>query len=97
MDAKLDFGRFIQQMRKEKNYTLRYVADKLDMDLSMLSKIENGERQLQGHFLKPLADLYNLSFKEIQIMFLYKKIKDEFGEEPFLKETLESYLEGINE
>lgn len=97
MDAKLDFGRFIQQMRKEKNYTLKYVADKLDMDLSMLSKIENGERQLQGHFLKPLADLYNLSFKEIQIMFLYKKIKDEFGKEPFLKETLESYLEGINE
>ena len=95
MDAKLEFGRFIQQMRKEKNYTLRFVADKLEMDLSMLSKIENGERPLQGHFLKPLADLYELSFKEIQMKFLHEKIKGEFGEEPFLKETLMSYLEGI--
>jgi len=63
--------------------------------LSLLSKIENGERQLQGYLLKPLANLYNLSYKEIQIKFLYQKIKGEFGEEPFLRETLETYLEGI--
>ena len=95
MNSRIDFGRFIQQIRKENNYTLKYVAEKLEIDLSLLSKIENGERQLQGHLLKPLANLYNLSYKEIQIKFLYQKIKGEFGEEPFLRETLETYLEGI--
>jgi len=95
MNSWIDFGRFIQQIRKENNYTLKYVAEKLEIDLSLLSKIENGERQLQGYLLKPLANLYNLSYKEIQIKFLYQKIKGEFGEEPFLRETLETYLEGI--
>lgn len=96
MVVETGLGFYLQQLRKERKLSLREVASYLGIDTSMLSKIEHGERQLQGHFLKPLASLYELSFKEIQMKFLHEKIKIEFGEEPFLKETLESYLEKIS-
>ncbi len=87
MDPKIDLGKFIHQLRKERNYTLKFVADKLKMDLSLLSKIENGERQLQSHMLNGLSELFDLEYKEIQIQFLNQKIENEFGNEPFFKET----------
>ena len=93
MDTKLEFGKFIQQMRKEKNYTLKFVADKLEMDLSMLSKIEHGERQVQSHMLKALAEMFDLNYKELQIMFIHKRIDEEIGNEPFLIESLQTFLE----
>ena len=75
------------------NKTQKKVADKLGIDISLLSKIEHGERQVQGHMLKPISEMFKLNYKEIQIQFLHQKIQDEYGKEPYLKETLESYLE----
>jgi hypothetical protein len=43
--------------------------------------------------LKPISEMFKLNYKEIQIQFLHQKIQDEYGKEPYLKETLESYLE----
>jgi transcriptional regulator with XRE-family HTH domain len=88
----IDFGIYIQQLRKAKKYSLKIVADKLGIDISLLSKIEHGERQLQGHMLKPIAELFNLNYKEIQILYLNQKIEDEFGNQPYLRESLEVYL-----
>ncbi len=58
----------------------------------MLSKIEHGERHVQGHMLKPIADLFKLNYKEIQIQFLNQKIEEQFGEEPYILETIEAFL-----
>ena len=90
--GKIDFGDYILHLRTTNGYSQRIVADKLGIDISLLSKIEHGERQVQGHMLKPLSDLFNLNFKELQIQFLNQKIESEFGDEPFLKESLEHYL-----
>ena len=95
MDSALDIGKMIHQFRKERQLTLKYVADKLEIDLSMLSKIENGDRQIQGHMLKPLSKLFKIDYKDLQIKFLNQKIENEFGDEPYLKETLEKYLSNI--
>ncbi len=70
----------------------KIVADKLGIDISMLSKIEHGERQLQSHMLKPLSELFDFDYKVLQIQFLNQKIEDEFGNEPYLRESLEIYL-----
>ena len=90
--GKIDFGEYLHQLRKEHKLSQKIVADKLGIDISMLSKIEHGERQVQSHMLKPVAELFELDFKEIQIQFLNQKIEENFGKEPFLKETLEQYL-----
>lgn len=78
----------IHQFRKERQLTLKFVADKLEIDLSMLSKIENGDRQIQSHMLKPLAELFKLDYKEIQIQYLNQKIVESFGDEPYFEEVI---------
>jgi transcriptional regulator with XRE-family HTH domain len=93
MKNNIEFGRYIQQLRKEKNYTLKVVADKLEIDVSMLSKIEHGERNVNSIILKRLSKIFNLDFRKLQMEFLQQKIHQEYGNQPFLKETLINYLE----
>ena len=93
MGKPIEFGTYIHGLRKEKKYSLKIVADKLGIDISLLGKIENGDRQLQSHMLNGLSELYDLDYKEMQIQLLNQRIENEFGDEPFLKETLVYYLE----
>ena len=85
-------GNLIQKQRALNGYSQKLVADKLGIDISLLSKIENGERQVQSRMLKPLAKLFKLSYKELQIKFLNQKIKNEFGNEPFIEEAVSQFL-----
>ncbi len=89
MVIKPSIGNYLQNLRKERKMSLRDVADHIGIDISMLSKIEHGERQLQTHMVKPIADLFNLKYRELQIQFLNQKIMQEFGDEPFLNEALQ--------
>ena len=88
MEKPIEFGTYIHGLRKEKKYSLKIVADKLGIDISMLSKIENGERQLQSRMLNGLSELFDLDYKEMQIQLLNQKIEFAFGNEPFFKETI---------
>jgi transcriptional regulator with XRE-family HTH domain len=89
---KTNFGEYLHQLRIERQLPLRTVADKLGIDISLLSKIEHGERFVQGHMLSGVADLFNLNYRELQIQFLNLKLEEEFGDEPFFLESLEYYL-----
>jgi transcriptional regulator with XRE-family HTH domain len=89
MVIETSMGNYLQNLRKERKMSLRDVADHIGIDISMLSKIEHGERQLQTHMVKPIADLFNLKYRELQIQFLNQKIMQEFGDEPFLNEALQ--------
>ena len=88
-------GNYLQNLRKERKLSLRKVADHIGIDVSMLSKIEHGERQLQSNMLLPISDLFNIDFKEFQILYLNQKIEQEFGGQPYLKESLKKYLQKI--
>ena len=88
MEKPIEFGTYIHDLRKEKKYSLKIVADKLGIDISLLSKIENGERQLQSHMLNGLSELFNLDYKEMQIQLLNQRIENEFGDEPFFLEAI---------
>lgn len=89
MENQIEFGAYIHDLRKSKKYSLKIVADKLGIDISLLSKIENGERQLQSHMLQGLSELFDLDYKSIQIQFINQKILHEFGSEPFLSEAIQ--------
>ena len=92
MEKPIEFGSFIHGLRKEKKYSLKIVADKLGIDISLLSKIENGERQLQSHMINGLSELFDIDYKEMQIQLLNQKIENEYGDEPFINEALQMYL-----
>jgi transcriptional regulator with XRE-family HTH domain len=86
-------GSHLQNLRKERKLSLRKVADHIGIDVSMLSKIENGERQIQAYQLSRIAEFFNVEFRQLQIEFLMQRIHIEYGDQPFLKESLERYLE----
>ena len=86
-------GNHLQNLRKERKLSLRKVADHIGIDVSMLSKIENGERQIQAYQPSRIAEFFNVEFRQLQIEFLMQRIHVEYGDQPFLKESLERYLE----
>lgn len=88
-----DFGIYLHQLRTEHKLSQKIVANKLGIDISMLSKIEHGGRQVQSHMLKPVAELFGVDYKSIQIKFLNQKIEQEFGNEPYLHEAINLFVE----
>ncbi len=89
MKSESEIGSYLQHLRKERKMSLREVAEHVGIDISMLSKIEHGERQLQSHMIAPIADLFEIDYKSIQIQFINQKILQEFGDEPYLNEALQ--------
>ena len=88
--AQLDFGDYLNLIRTEKGLSQKVVAEKLGIDISLLSKIEHGERKVQGHMLNGIAELFGLEYKDIQIKFLSQKMEKEFGKEPYFYEAIKS-------
>ncbi len=91
----IDFGNYFHELRKANNLTLKVVADQLQIDISTLSKIENGDRQINFELLKGISKVFELDYKELQMNFLKQKIYNEYGNQPFFKESLELYLKTI--
>ena len=96
MESTFEFGDFLHVIRIQKKLSQRVVADKLGIDISLLSKIEHGERQIQGRMLTGLAELFSLDYRTLQIRYLNQRMKNEFGDEPFFIESLKNYLEENN-
>lgn len=58
---------YLVALRKEKNYTQKQVADKLDISESYYNQIENGERQkrMDITIIDRLAKALNISVSDI--------------------------------
>lgn len=89
MKSAKSVGSYVHNLRTQRGYSLKRVADYLSIDISLLSKIEHGERQVQSYMLKGICDLFELDYKAMQIEYLYEKIESEFGDEPFFKEAIQ--------
>lgn len=83
-----EIGKYIHNKRVQKGMPLKEVADYLNIDISLLSKIEHGDRQIQGYMLKGISDLFGLDYKTLQIEYLQTKIENEFGDEPYFKDAV---------
>jgi transcriptional regulator with XRE-family HTH domain len=88
MVIETSIGNYLQNLRKERKMSLRDVADHIGIDVSMLSKIEHGERQIQSYMLRGFCDLFKLEYKKVQIEYLNYKIENEYKDEPFLKDAV---------
>ncbi len=93
MKSDTEIGSYLQNLRKERKMSLREVAEHIGIDVSMLSKIEHGERQIQAYQLSSIAEFFNIDFRQLQIEFLMQRIQLDYGDQPFLKESLEKYLQ----
>lgn len=89
------FGEYLRKAREDKGLPLRKVAAALDIDTSILSKIERNERRATTEMIPILSDALDKPEKEIQIEFIKSMIFTELGELEYLKIGLRESLKSI--
>ncbi len=75
------FGARIKQLRKQKGLLQRQVANQLEIDTPMLSKIERGERNAKKEQITILSKIFNVLEEDLLSLWLadklYSMVKDE--------------------
>lgn len=96
------FGEHLRNLRENANLTLKLVADEIEIDTSLLAKIERNERQPTKHIIKQVAKYFKVDEKELQNNFLSDqiayKILDEEADLSILKVAEEKvkYLKTVH-
>lgn len=86
------FGEYLRDKREQAGLPLRKIAAELDIDTSVLSKIERGERTAIKRMLPILAKTLNVQQKEIEVEFIKAIVLSEVGDLKFLKIGLEETI-----
>lgn len=60
------FGKFCRKLRIERNEILRDMAEKLNVTVSYLSAVENGNRAIPEEWKNQIISIYCLSDREIE-------------------------------
>lgn len=89
------FGEYLRNRREQLELPLRKVAAELDIDTSILSKIERSERVATKEMLPTLAKTLEIQEKEIQIEFIQSTVLSELGDLEFLADGLKNVLKKI--
>lgn len=82
------FGKKIKELREEQKLLLREVAAKLNIDPSLLSKIENNNRSAKKELIKELAKFFNVNYQDLLISWFSDKIVDDLRGEKNIEEIL---------
>lgn len=82
-------GQTIKAKRLEKGWLLRELAAKTQIDASLLSKIEGGERLPTKEQLKAVAQVFRMPQSQLIPIWLSDKIIQEIGQE---KQGMEALL-----
>lgn len=89
------FGEYLRNRREQLGLPLRKVAAELDIDTSILSKIERNERVAAKEMLPTLAKTLEVQEKEIQIEFIQSTVISELGDLEYLADGLKNVLKKI--
>ena len=89
------FGEYLRNRREKLGLPLRKVAAELDIDTSILSKIERSERVATKEMLPTLAKTLDVQEKEIQIEFIQSTVLSELGDLEFLADGLKNVLKQL--
>lgn len=89
------FGEYIRKSREDKGLPLRKVAAALDIDTSILSKIERNERRATTEMISVFAQVLDKNEKEVEIQFLHSAISNDFGKMKYLKDGLNEIIKSL--
>jgi len=89
------FGEYLRNRREQLGLPLRKVAAELDIDTSILSKIERSERVATKEMLPTLAKTLEVQDKEMQIEFIQSTVLSELEDLEFLADGLKNVLKKI--
>jgi len=83
-----NLSEILKSAREEKKLILRKVASELDIDQSLISKFEKGERKPTKEQLIKLADFYNLPKQDLLIEWFSDKIIYELKDVDYANDIL---------
>lgn len=95
MDKTNSFGEYLRSRREQLGLPLRKVAAELDIDTSILSKIERNERVATKEMLPILSNVLSIPIKEIQIEFIQSTVISGLGDLKFLADGLKNVLKKL--
>jgi transcriptional regulator with XRE-family HTH domain len=89
------FGEYLRDRREKLGLPLRKVAAELDIDTSILSKIERNERSATKEMIPVLSKSLETSEQEMEIEFIKSSILTDLGGLKYLKTGLTKTLESL--
>jgi len=89
------FGERIRELRTKQKLLLRHVASKLDVDTSIISKIERGERPIKKEQIAVLAEILKADKIELETLWLADQLYNVIEGEPMADEALKSVSKKI--
>lgn len=84
------FGDRIRELRTQQKMLLRHLASKLDVDASIISKIERGDRQIKKEQIVVLAEILKVDREELLTLWLADQLYSVIEGEPMATEALKS-------
>jgi transcriptional regulator with XRE-family HTH domain len=75
------FGEHLRNLREDSGYTLKMVSEKINIDISLLAKIERNERHPSKVMIKEIANFFQVNVQELQNDILSDKIAYKILEE----------------
>lgn len=88
-------GEIVRKLRIEKNLPLRTVANNLDIDQAILSKVERGLRKPTRALVVKFAAYFNLDEEDLLLAWLSDKLVSEVGDEPMAAKALQMAEEKV--
>jgi len=89
------FGERIRELRTKQGLLLRQLASKLDVDTSIISKVERGDRQLKKEQIPLLAEILKADKVELETLWLADQLMQLVKDEPTADEALKSVSKKI--
>ena len=86
----LSIGEQIRKLRENEGLPLRKIAAELDIDQSILSKIERGERKASKDQIIRIARIFNVDEKELLINYLSDRVLYDLKDEDFATDALKA-------
>ena len=90
------FGERIRELRTKQNLLLRQLASQMDVDTSIISKVERGDRQLKKEQIPLLAQILKADKEELLMLWLADQVYNVIEGEPMGDEALKSVSKKIN-
>ena len=81
-------GELIRSYRESKGLLLRQVASILEVDPSLLSKIERGDKRPTKEHIKLLAKIFETNENELMVAYLSDRLVYEIKDEDLASEAL---------
>ena len=88
-------GDRIRELRTKQNLLLRQLASKLEVDTSIISKMERGERPIKKEQIAILADILKADKEELQTLWLADQLYNVIEGQPMADEALKSVSKKI--